>query len=273
MNRGILVYAFNNGVLNYLKQALWLAERAERFLGLPTTLVTNEVRYTSSVPHEVIIQRPITASTRIFNPTAENALGQWYNANRYQAFFITPYDETIVLDSDYVINSDRLNLLFDSPSDFLCHRRVYDVANKNSLVAYDRFGGVGLPHYWATVMFFRNTEFSNTIFSFISDIRENYDYYSKLYKFRPEPFRNDFALSIALSIVYGHRLSAIPTIPWDLPTAVSDISAMQLEDTTFELTYEKQYRNKVRPMSTIIKDQDFHMFNKVALEKIIDAGC
>ncbi|PJF37927.1 MAG: hypothetical protein CUN55_19595, partial [Phototrophicales bacterium] len=135
-----------------------------------------------------------------------------YNANRASAWDITPYAETIVLDSDYVVNSNQLNLLFEQPHDFLCHRHAYDIADKNSLVGFDTFSKTRLPHFWATVLFFRTTDRAKEIFDLIEMIRDNYDHYAELYGFQRTPFRNDYAVTIAQSINYGHVLDAIPSI-------------------------------------------------------------
>lgn len=267
--RGVLIFAFNNTKLDYFKQAVWVADRVEKFLGLPTTIITDDNSY-KETKHNTIRIEAEAMGQRNFDISKDDQTDYWYNANRYQAYNLSPYDETIVIDSDYIVNSDQINLLFSSPHDFLCHRSVYDVANKNSLAPYQTFGETKFPHYWATVLFFRKTEFAKGIFKLITMIKENYSFYGKLYKFNTQPFRNDYAVSIAMSIAYGHRINAVPTIPWNLPTAVTDIQVAQIDDTTFELWYEKFSRNKTKLMKTILKDQDFHCLNKIAMEKMID---
>lgn len=274
MSRGVLIFAFNNTKINYFKQANWVADRVKTFLDLPTTIVTNE-NSLGDTKHNVVIAQAEHLSNRNFDVNKENLIDHWYNVNRYQAYSISPYDETIVIDSDYIVNSPQLNNLFNSKEDFLCHRNAYDVANKNSLAAYQTFGATHFPHYWATVLFFRKTEFAKNLFALISMIKENYSHYGRLYKFSTTPYRNDFVVSIALSIIYGHRINAIPSIPWSLPTAMTDIQVSQLDYSTFNLEYSKCSkwdRNKEKEMVTQIKDHDFHCLNKLAMEKLIDAS-
>jgi len=270
MSRGVLIFAFNNTKLNYFKQATWVADRVEKFLGLPTTIVTDEASV-SETKHNVVFKKAMALSLRNYDAFKEDQIDYWYNVNRFQSFDVSPYDETIVIDSDYIVNSDQLNLLFDSPYDFLCHRAVYDVANKAGLNAYQMFGTTPFPHYWATVLFFRKSDHSKFMFNLIAMIKDNYQLYSKVYGFSLSPFRNDYAVSIALSIAHGHRLDSIPSIPWLLPTATTDINVTQINDTEFELRYEKWSRNKQRKMQSVIKGQDFHCLNKVAMERLIDA--
>ena len=41
MSKGILVHAFNNEEINYVKQACMVAERAKKYLDLPTSIITD----------------------------------------------------------------------------------------------------------------------------------------------------------------------------------------------------------------------------------------
>jgi len=271
MSQGFLIFAFNNKTLDYLSQAVWVADRISRFLDKPTTIVTDTNSLADkNIKHNIVIAEAETKSKRNFDIHTKDKIDHWYNVNRYQAYDISPYDETVVIDSDYIVNSDQLNKLFNNPHDFLCHRNVYDVASKNSLSAYQTFGQTKMPHYWATILYFRKSDFAKEMFDTITMIKDNYKFYSNIYKFNSLPYRNDYAVSIAQSIMHGHRLDAIPTIPWHLPTALNDIYATQLSDTEFEITYEKWSRNKMRLMRSIVTT-DFHCLNKFAMEDMINA--
>jgi hypothetical protein len=41
MNRGVLIYAFNNDSIDYYQQAVWCADRVVKYLDLPVTIVTD----------------------------------------------------------------------------------------------------------------------------------------------------------------------------------------------------------------------------------------
>jgi len=101
-------------------------------------------------------------------------------------------------------------------------------------------------------------------------IKDNYRHYSNLYKFRERPFRNDFVVSMALGILYGHKLDAIPTIPWAMPSAYDDVDLEQLDDTKFQISYLKHIKDKKKPYKSIVKDTDFHFINKFALDKVVN---
>jgi len=272
MSRGILIFAFSNEKIDYLKQANWIANRVNVYLDLPVTIITNEESVNGrKFKHDIILSDALSGGQRNFKHLEEGNIGTWYNANRFQSFGLSPYDETIVIDSDYVVNSDQLLRVFESGYDVLCHRDVYDITGRNGFAPYYTFGKHKLPHYWATVLYFNKSTKAEQLFNLMTMIKDNYRHYSNLYKFRERPFRNDFVVSIAMSILYGHKLDAIPTIPWAMPSAYDDVDLEQLDDTKFKISYLRNINGNKKPYKSIITDTDFHFINKFALDKVIHA--
>jgi hypothetical protein len=74
-----------------------------------------------------------------------------------------------------------------------------------------------------------------------------------------------------MSILYGHKLDAIPTIPWAMPSAYDDVDLEQLDDTKFKISYLRNINGNKKPYKSIITDTDFHFINKFALDKVIHA--
>ena len=103
--RGVLLFAFNSPKFNYYDMAVATAKRANHFLGLPVTLVTDEDSLPKAPTYKfdnVILTEPDKNNKRDW--------GVWINKGRYRAYEFTPYDETILLDVDYVINSNKLSI-------------------------------------------------------------------------------------------------------------------------------------------------------------------
>ena len=114
MTQGVLIFAFNSLKFNYYDMARHSARRAKHFLNLPVTLITD----TDSLPgnfNDGTWDKVITIT-----PDKNNVRdwGQWINKGRYMAYDLSPYDETILIDADYVINSDKLLKTFDTYEDF-----------------------------------------------------------------------------------------------------------------------------------------------------------
>ena len=133
MSKGILFYAFNNELTDYEKIARWNAKRVKKYLGLPSTIITTD---------------PISGGRRKMHPGVDKDKVTWYNAARYNAYKDSPYDETIILDVDYIVNSDQLLQLFELNKDFAVHQSVYDVTARNDFYYHQTFGKVKFPHAW-----------------------------------------------------------------------------------------------------------------------------
>ncbi len=48
MNKGVVLFAFNNGRIDYIKQAIHCAKRVKNYLKLPVQLITNDKEYIES---------------------------------------------------------------------------------------------------------------------------------------------------------------------------------------------------------------------------------
>ena len=271
MSRGVLIFAFNNKKIDYLEQANWVADRVCTYMDTPVTIVTNTASVNDrEFKHNLVLTDAISGGIRNFHHTTNDKVDEWYNANRFQAYELSPYDETIVIDSDYIVSGDQLLHVFESPHDILCHRDVYDVTGQDMFKWHKHFGRYEMPHYWATVLFFRKGEFAKNFFDVMTMIRKNYRHYGKIYKFSTSMYRNDFVVSIALSIVYGHKLDSIPTIPWNLPSLYDNIDVEQLEHDKFMLKFEKEVNGSKKPFKSLLTGSDFHCINKFALEKLVN---
>lgn len=269
MTRGILIYAFNNATIDYWQQAVWAADRVNRHLDLPVTIVTDsQSQRKRPTNHDTVMIDAESGGNRIYNPSIDTAPDHWYNANRYQSLEISPYDETLVIDSDYVVASDQLLTVFDMPASVTAIRSVYDITNRDSFRDYRTVNArdPGLPHWWATVLFFRKDTTTRYFFDIMRMVRQNYHHYANLYGFRSSPFRNDFAVSIALTALYGHLVRSAPAIPWSMANAGSDVDIQQQDPDIFELRY--QCYTKKKPRRLTVQGQDFHFMNKSSLQTL-----
>ena len=232
------------------------------------SIVTNATSQQGrSCDHSVIACDPLSGGSRVYNPGLEPRADTWYNGNRFQSFDISPYDQTLVLDSDYVVFSDRLNTLFQSNVQVTAMKNVYDITNRDGFIPYSTISGDrGLHHYWATVLYFTKGELARDFFDLMTMIRDHYRHYADLYKFGTHPFRNDFAVSIALTAVYGHVPDNIPTVPWAMANVFSDVEISTTDQDTFVLSYDDQQRRSRRHLK--ITGEDFHFMNKVDLAKL-----
>lgn len=268
MTRGVILFAFNSVKYNYYDMALHTKKRVEHFLKLPVTLVTDE----DSIPadYELHGWDQITFTT----PDKDNFRdwGQWINKGRYMAYELSPYDETILLDVDYVINSDKLLTLFNFDTDFCCHNRtnflMHPGAPQEVLSAYS------YDTLWATVVMFKKTNRAEQIFKCLEMVQKNYDHYANIHNFISGVYRNDYALTLALRIVDGHCVDPRSFIPWDLLHVGKNTQVYRDRETEFNTEYTVMFdnwqRGKIRKEYINIKDMDFHVMNKDLYLEMID---
>lgn len=269
MTTGALIFAFNNEKTDYVAMAAWSARNIQHHLGIPTAIITDcdpaDTRL--SVFEHVISALPATGGTRYFEDYQSSVT--WHNAGRTDAYSLTPWEQTLVLDADYVVASNKLKVLLSAPQDFLAHRSAFDLVRPGASFM-ETFGRNRFPMWWATVMMFRKSNTAQYIFESMTMIRQNWQHYRNLYGITEKNYRNDYALSIALGIVSGHTLQ-VDSIPWKLASVMPDTEVSRNVIGNFEhwnLTY-KDSQNKPKTISFV--GQDFHAMGKSHLENVIAA--
>jgi hypothetical protein len=251
MTTGAVIFARNNEQIDYVAMAQWSAKNIERHLGIPTHIVTDDTT-------------PGT-NTRHFTDVGSVT---WHNLNRMDVYQASPFDQTLVLDADYVVASNQLQVLLDSKQDFLCHRWAYDVTGLQTFEDLNYFGNYHMPMWWATVMIFRRSKKAQAIFESMAMIRDNWTHYRNLYANTRTTYRNDHALSIALNIENGHTLQTTD-IPWSLASLTPNHRLTQLDSDRYRVDFLTA-DNKPR---WIELRQDFHAMGKQQLGAIVANPC
>jgi hypothetical protein len=266
MTTGALIFAFDNELTDYVTMAGWSARNIRRHLNIPTAVVTDAPPEDPRLRgfDQVISAAPDAGGTRWFEDY--QATVTWHNAGRTDAYTLSPWDQTLVLDADYVVASDQLKAVLNSNQDFLAHASAYDITGVDNFVGLNEYGGYHMPMSWATVMMFRRSEHAELIFDCMQMIKSNWRHYKDLYQIASSTYRNDHALSIALNIVNGQTLE-YPSIPWNLASVTPEHTVTRTAKDCYRIDYVDQDR---RPRWTMIKNQDFHAMGKSHLEKLIE---
>jgi len=247
MTTGALIFARNNEQIDYEAMAQWSAKNIERHLGIPTHIITDNSAQSTNTRHFT----DVGAVT-------------WHNLNRIDAYQLSPWNRTLVLDADYVVASNQLQSILKADQDFLAHRWAYDVTGFNNFKGLNYFGHNCMPMWWATVMMFRRSRHTELIFNSMQMIRDNWTHYRNLYKNTNATYRNDHALSIALGIVNGHTLN-YAGIPWALASVTPEHKLTQLDQDRYRIDFVNG-ENKAR---WITVTQDFHAMGKQQLGAIV----
>jgi hypothetical protein len=246
MTTGAVIFARNNEHIDYVAMAKWSAQNIARHLGIPTHIITD------SAPSD---------NTRHFTDVGTVT---WHNLNRMDAYRLSPWDRTLVLDADYVVATDQLRSVLDCDEDFLAHRWAFDITGCNDFTGLNWFGNNCMPMWWATVMVFNKSRQAELIFDAMSMIRDNWTHYRNIYKNSVATYRNDHALSIALGIVNGHTLNHAG-IPWSLASLTPEHNLTQLDQDC----YRVDFVNTEGRARWIELRQDFHAMGKRQLGDIV----
>ena len=292
MSKGILVFARNNAQIDYCKQAYFLAQRAKQFLDLPTTIVTDSTDYLLSeypdaqdVFDKIIsivwkdedLSKDTTKSNheahdiRTYNDGSlvEKKL-QFKNETRTLAYDVSPYDETLILDSDVVICNDTLKQCFEQKHNFLIYKTSYDIANIDRANVFDRISDTSVDFYWATCVFFRKTAANKIFFDLLKHIQENWQHYTNIFQINTPYYRNDYSFSIAIHIMNGYSTGDFAKpMPGVLYYTTDKSILWSLDDDSMLLLLEKEgYKGEYMPLR--IKNANVHVMNKFSLNRCID---
>lgn len=269
MTRGVVLFAFNSPDFNYIKMAEYTAKRINHFLDLPVTLITDHSSLISGFTFN--FDKVIT----IDSDKSNNFQGRvWLNKGRYKCYELTPYEETLLLDVDYVVNSNTLLKTFDIMDDFCCHKNITFLMDKYGMT--EKFDNIELNHQtlWATVINFKKTKRVQQIFECLKMVQENYKHYSQIHKFSIDTYRNDYGLTLACNIVNGHKIIPKDIIPWNLVHIGLNSKIYRnnssLFNTEYTLLHDRTRNGKTKTEYMIIKDMDFHVIDKNVFLGLID---
>jgi len=261
MSKGALIFAFDADYC-YTDIAAASALQIKRHLGIPVTLVTN-VDVSFSCFDQVIKLTDVEEQSRTFKDTNSQRVVKWLNTNRFDAYKLSPYDQTLVVDADYFVCSKSLSYLFDTDLEFACYNKAFDVTNQKRLESCKRVSPISIPMQWATVMYFTKNKFAESVFGMMQHIKKHFSYYARLYHFNETVYRNDFSLSIALQVLSGYSTKNHSAILGSIFTVDTSVELVDFNLVDESLTY------KVGDKVCKIKNTDLHIMNKNDLSQLV----
>jgi len=236
-SKGVVIFATNTETIDYVSIAKQSARLAEKYLGLPVTVITTE---------------PSDLTNRRYNVDSDQ-FETWHNQKRHMAYELSPYDQTILIDSDYFILDDSLLKVLQTVTD-------YNIIRHNQYLdsnITEPMGKYGLEHVWATVIAFNRTPKSKMLFDFVARIERNYAYYQQLYNIDAANFRNDYAFTIADLVLNGYSQDTSNYIPWPMLSIQNTIDSLELNN--------DQIYVKSRGKAYVVPKQNLHIMSKAWL--------
>lgn len=278
MSRGFLMFAHDSGPFSYGSMALANCSLIRKNCpGSAVALVTDDRtiadlrdihgKLVHMFDHVIIDDVDKQLPLRRFSDTRYRSEEVPYvNTNRSSALDLTPFDETILLDVDYLMLDGTMDMAWGSKEDLMCNHRLLNLHHQSSI---ERFHDMGIITYWATAMYFRRTDRVRTLFDHMRFVKENYDFYMDVYGFNHGSyFRNDFALSISLHEMNGFvEEDTVASLPIDYILVGDQYDDIHhYDDGSLLITSEGQ-QDELIPHKV---SRNLHVMNKKALLRHCD---
>jgi alpha-N-acetylglucosamine transferase len=278
---GAVIFAQNNSSIDYVKLAIFAATQIKTFLNIPVSIITDSADWMltaypkeSTVFDQIIsIENTLTSNQKRFNDgTLSSKFLEWKNLSRNSVYELTPYDRTLVIDSDYIINSSLLSNALFSDHTFQIYKDSVSLSSWRDNTEFTRINQFSIPFYWATTFIFEKTLEVKSFFDIIDYIKSNWQYFRTLYSIEVPTFRNDFAFSIAIHLMNAKTAGMFAQ---ELPGKMLYISdrdlLISIEDKKMKFLIEKE--NHLGEYTAVsLADTDVHVMNKLSLSRFIDGG-
>lgn len=175
MTRGIIVLAQNNDTTNYVEQACALAMSLRVHNDTSISIVTNDVVHEDYKDlFDQIIPIPFTDSAKT---------SEWKIENRWKLYHASPYDETIVMDTDMLVlqNIDPW-WKFLSNYELFFTSNVLNYRGERADTSYYRrtFIDNNLPNLFSGLHYFKKCEFAQKFYSWLELVVNNWKSFYEL---------------------------------------------------------------------------------------------
>lgn len=280
---GICMFAYNNDQLDYVQFAHIAAGYVKAHMeNKNICLITDEGTYgwlkdsvdskwhSACFDHVVITEdQPVNNPRRHFDSPWTEFTAPFYNNNKDQVFSYTPFEKTLLIDTDYIVKNNFYDYIFDTDIPVSMHRTARYLEHQLPYLNEITLSDGGINHWWSTVVYFDQSEESKMFFDLWTHVKDNWDYYHLLYQFPPALFRTDFCVSIAAHILNGfnennfiHDFLGVPLVNMDQK---DDVVEIQDINSWVLLSHDRKEQWK----NTLTKniDTNLHAMNKRALSR------
>jgi len=284
-SRGVIMFAHNNTEIDYFRLAVVNALLVQKNLGIKNVTVVTDphsLKQGEKTLGKRLIKKAINNIIVIEKDKKFKALNQrlykdtshttkylpFYNVNRCDAYDLSPYDETLLIDVDYLILSDTLNHCWGHNNELMMNWKYQDIMYERKDPSLARLNDMGITMYWATVVYFRKTEYVKCFFNIVSHVKNNPQFYKDLYQWQGTLHRNDYSFSIAAHMMSGFVDKGIPQLPTTLYKSFDTDDIHSAVDENTIVMYLEKPRSPGDFMLTKWAGVDLHIMNKWAINRV-----
>ena len=217
-SKGYLVIAQNSDSVDYIKQAYALA------LSIKNTQTINKFAIAIEPGAKILITKQYR---EVFDhiieiPWEDHARGQdWKIQNKWKYYYMSPFDETVILDTDMVFTSD-ISFWWDHFAEkeawFTTNVKTYRGTDVTSDYYRKVFTSNNLPNIYTAFAYFKKTKKVAELFELVELIFHNWEkfFFEFLNSDKPDHLSGDVAYALAIKILgleheFTQPVNSIPT--------------------------------------------------------------
>lgn len=253
--RGVLLFSFDNQGIQYSKLALECAGRIRHFLDLPVVVVSDK-----PIGGLQTLVVPAPSSNSRYYPDYKDNL-HFLNGNRCLAYDLSPFEETIVMDTDYVVQSSYLENIDSGEFGLTVAANTWFIGDPDVSKDMVELSPDGLKTWWATLFCFDRSLIAQTFFLIWKQVLTDYQFYVDTMGLSGNLVRNDFAVTIALNRLFNGAIPHQVHMPLALHTLTTQFEVTSL----WPVTFRKGEADIELPHI------DIHVMHKKSLLEVINA--
>ena len=284
-NNGVTFFAYNNEQIDYIKLAVLAASAVKKHMkNNQTCLITDQGSLqwgVESLSTDVlnntfdyfITEEPENKTNirKFYDSPWTTFECQFENWNKNDVIKLTPFDKTLMLDVDFLVNNNFLDTVFELTEPLMLYTDAITLRNEKPFHILERkLHKKGIPMLWSTAIYFdKNDEVVQLFFKLWSNIKDNWDFYRYLYGFSTKIYRTDFAISIATHILNGFvekntLIKSLPDNPMKYVEPKDDIESVLSDGVRF-LSHKPD--EEWLHMLAVSKNENLHIMNKRAIDR------
>jgi len=283
---GVVFFAYNTEQINYLKLATLAAHYVRRHMPEQSICVitdsaswewfssTADGGRADQVFDDVVLT---TASNRPnkrvhYDSPYTKFVSAFKNGNKHRVFEFSPYDRTLLLDTDYIVQNADLEYVFDTESSVTLFHGAETLVGLPPHPKQQYLNEAGIPMMWSTAVYFnKNHSLTEEFFNMWAHVADNYEFYTFLYGFPGDMFRTDFCVSIAAHLLNGMGPGElIEDFPQDMIYMSQRDDIIKINDIDDWVFLVNDREEEWVDTATRITNENLHVMNKRALERRYD---
>lgn len=211
ISKGILAFAQGH---DFLKLAVIQLTQLRKFSDIAVAYIVDSA--TADTPEyqllkeqgAVLIEASVSPQNRNYDLGAD-----WKNLGRDTAYELSPFDKTLLVDVDYILQSPAAIDLLDADLPLVC-AHWHHCFDQDFILDNPTIGAHGIAMLWATLLWFDKSPASEVIFKRWKEVLRFLKWRQEYYKFYSSLIRNDYALSIAVHELEQETLKKIAKAPY-----------------------------------------------------------